>query len=120
MITACTVILPGMEGTLECMLKSLDIKSKLISKVLVAVKTDVPFEKIEQREKYDVHYFSFQWDLPDPIYADGYCHAVGLHECLARVEAEYVMFLEPDVVIYKSNFDEFYLDIYKEHNLTII
>jgi hypothetical protein len=109
-----------MEGTLECMLKSLDIKSKLISQVLVAVKTKNPIEKIEHREKYNVHYFSFQWDLPDSIYSDGYCHAVGLHECLTRVKTEYVMFLEPDVVIYKSNFDEFYLDIFKEHNLTII
>lgn len=126
MITACIVILPGMEETLDCMLQSLQLKSKKISKVLVAVRTQDILSKIETKGHIEVEYFSFWFDRgPTPggnthLRGTGYSHAVGLHECLERVTSKYVMLTEPDIVFYKNGFDELYLNAMEEHNLSII
>jgi hypothetical protein len=126
MITACVVILPGMEETLDCMLQSLRIKSKKITKVLVAVRTQDVVSKHQKCGHIDVEYFSFWFDRgPTPggnIHkrGTGYSHAVGLHECLNKVTSEFVMLTEPDIVFYKDGFDELYLQAIEEHNLAIV
>jgi hypothetical protein len=120
MITACTVILPGMENILECMLQSLEEKASSITRVVVAIKTDEPIQTQEIRDGFVVDYISFNWKLPDPAYAEGYCHAIGLHAALQHVDTEYVMLVEPDVVFYLKDFDSLYMQTYEKYDLGII
>jgi hypothetical protein len=110
-----------MENILECMLTCLETNASLISKVLVATKTSDDITRVvKNRDKFPVEFIPFDWILPDPDYAGGYCHGIGLHKCLEFVKTEYVMFIEPDVAIYLKDFDKFYLDCYEKYNLGIV
>jgi len=113
-------MLPGMENTLECFLQSIDAKSTKITRVIVAIRSDYPVKRREQRSRITVDYIPFQWNLPDPLYAEGYCHAIGLHAALKFVDTPYVMLTEPDIVFHLNDFDSKYIEIYEEHRLGII
>ena len=59
MITACMVMLPGMEPELECCLESLVRNSTLIGRVLIAVRTQEVIRKTVQRQRITIEYFDF-------------------------------------------------------------
>jgi hypothetical protein len=117
MITACTVCIPGMEDLVELLIKSISANSSLISKILVAhyVIDKASFTpKIFRLNNIEIEHFDACLD--GPLYS----HALGLHECIDRVETDYILLTDPDLIFQLKNFDQFYFDLYHKYKLNII
>jgi hypothetical protein len=105
-----------MTEMVELMIKSLVDKSSLISKVLVFQHNNDKPPSQQSFSKFiknvEVEYFVGH-DYP-------YNHALGLHECIDRVETDYLLLTDPDMIYQLDDFDKFYLDLYKKYDLNII
>jgi hypothetical protein len=79
----------------------------------------VNFFKETEEEMYGVKVKKFH--LPRISFGAGpsFEHSIGLHNCIPRTTNDYVLFSDPDVIVF-SDIDRLYLDLMQEHNLHFV
>lgn len=117
MISVCIAICDNNTSCLQYALESLKGRTNMVSEILVA---DFNFTGLAQDKTTDlsgVPVTQFRYDYP---ITQCYCHAVGLHQCIKRAKNDYLILMDHDVIIYKPGFDQFFLEILDNHDLTML
>lgn len=120
MISVCTVMDQLHRPYYDCFIKSLLKKQCMVKEVIVAHISKYPsnFETTEYVNGVLIRSFDLYIPyLPDQI---SYKHSIGLHHCINRVQSEYIILSDCDILFYKPKFDAFYLETYEKNDLNIL
>lgn len=126
-ISLCTVVIDGLHNYLDIMIMSALKKLTFLHEIIIC---NIQAEGPEKQEKIGnvlirrinvpiFHKYATFSNISESYIINNFGHALGLHECIDRSQAKYILFCDPDVIFYTA-VDELYIELISKHNLNYI